>query len=204
MSARSYVVGSTLVTLGLTVVVVSAELFGLGSFRFGLLAFTALAAPLLVLGALAATWRGTRALALPAISVGLIPLLLVYPSLLAASYARRSAFANLAERSSDLIAAIREYEKRHGVPPPNLAALVPEQIQRIPKTGMRAYPEYRYERSAATSLTTTRQPRWELAVECSTGGINADEFVYWPNEDYPTTVGAGDFERIGRWAYLHE
>jgi hypothetical protein len=203
MSTLSCTLGSLIVTSVLALFVVGAEFLGLGSFRFEFAALSALAVVPLLLGLLAATWRGTRALALPAISVGLIPLLLLYPTLSVAAFARKSAFARLAERSMVLVLAIRTYEKRHGVPPPSLAALVPDELPQVPTTGIRAYTEYRYTRSDASALSL-RRPRWELSIPCSTGGTNADEFVYWPDEDYPKTAGAGDFERIGHWAYLHE
>lgn len=198
VNTRTYVLGSLVATLGLALLVAAAELFGFGSFGFEFAALSAFAVILLGLGWLAALWRGTRSFARPAIAVGLVPLLLVYPSLALAKFARNVAFARLADRSSLLISAIQTYEKRHGTPPPNLAALVPEELPKIPSTGMRAYPRYVYARSDASA------PRWELSVPCSTGGINADTFVYWPEENYPSTNGAGDFERIGRWAYLHE
>jgi hypothetical protein len=203
MSMRTCILGSLVATSALALFVVTAEVFGLGSFRFEFAMLSALAVIPLLLGLLAATWRGTRALASRAILIGLIPLLLLYPSLTIASRARRAAFARLADRSSPLVSAIRTYERRHGVPPPSLAALVPKELPLVPKTGMRAYPDYSYVRSDPSALPS-RRPRWELSVPCSTGGTNADEFVYWPDEDYPTTTGSGDFERIRHWAYLHE
>lgn len=61
-----------------------------------------------------------------------------------------------------------------------------------------------YERTAASTKVADQRPRWELSVDCSSGFANWDQFVYWPEENYPSTIGADSFERIGRWAYLHE
>ena len=44
---------------------------------------------------------------------------------------------------------------------------------------------------------------WELRINCSTGLLNHDAFVYWPTEDYPQHLYGGETESIGRWVYIH-
>ena len=58
---------------------------------------------------------------------------------------RSYAFYSLAERSKPLVEAIHRYEQDHGTPPKELTDLTPHYIQKIPSTGMAAYPEYHYE-----------------------------------------------------------
>ena len=113
---------------------------------------------------------------------------------------RMGAFARLAQRSKPLIAAIRAYEQKHGRPPESLPALVPEFIPAVPSTGMRAYPEYRY----STASTNFHGNPWVLWVYTPSGGINFDQFMYFPLTNYPRTGYGGWLERVEDWAYVHE
>ena len=44
---------------------------------------------------------------------------------------------------------------------------------------------------------------WELRVNCSTGLLNHDAFVYWPTEKYPEYLYGGKTESVGKWVYIH-
>lgn len=44
---------------------------------------------------------------------------------------------------------------------------------------------------------------WELRINCPTGLLNHDTFVYWPTEEYPQHLYGGNTEPIGRWIYVH-
>ena len=44
---------------------------------------------------------------------------------------------------------------------------------------------------------------WELRINCSTGLLNHDSFVYWPTQNYPQRLYGGNTESIGRWVYVH-
>ena len=44
---------------------------------------------------------------------------------------------------------------------------------------------------------------WELRVNCSTGLLNHDAFVYWPTEKYPDYLYGGKTESIDNWVYIH-
>lgn len=46
-------------------------------------------------------------------------------------------------------------------------------------------------------------PLWELRINCPTGLLNHDTFVYWPTEDYPEHLYGGHTESVGRWVYVH-
>jgi len=115
---------------------------------------------------------------------------------------RRAAFVRLAERSTPLVTAIRAYESKYGAPPPALAKLVPEFLPEVPRTGMRAYPIYRYYAGPVASKCDGNP--WVLEVSTPSGGINFDTFIYFPLQNYPKTGYGGYLEPIRDWAYVHE
>jgi hypothetical protein len=115
---------------------------------------------------------------------------------------RMTAFHRLAERSAPLIQAIRAYESQHGSPPRDLAALVPGFLPSIPGTGMAAYPEYGY--FVSQDLSEKEGNPWVIIINTPRGGINFDEFMYFPLQNYPTKGYGGSLQRIRDWAYLHE
>jgi hypothetical protein len=43
-----------------------------------------------------------------------------------------------------------------------------------------------------------------LVVFTPSGAINFDQFMYFPNRNYPEQGFGGWIERIGDWAYVHE
>ena len=115
---------------------------------------------------------------------------------------RNSAFHDLAVRSTALVSAIEKHIDDHGSPPESLNHLVPEYLIEIPNTGMMAYSEYRYE--VGEKAERFEGNPWVLRVFTSSGGINFDEFMYFPLQNYPENGYGGSFERVGQWAYLHE
>ncbi len=115
---------------------------------------------------------------------------------------RMAAFQHLAERSAPLVQAIRAYESRHGAPPPDLTALVPEFLPSIPSTGMAAYASYEYY-VGAKAAGYDGNP-WVLVVSTPSGGLNWDQFMYFALQNYPKTGYGGCLERISDWAYVHE
>ena len=70
------------------------------------------------------------------------------------------------------------------------------------RRGARTYPEYRY--TVGLTARSRWSNDWVLHVNTPSGGINFDEFVYFPNGSYPDRDRGGWYERIGRWAYYHE
>ena len=65
---------------------------------------------------------------------------------------------------------------------------------------MGAYPEYHYSTSSKDYLGNP----WVLTIYTPSGGINFDQFMYFPLTNYPKTGYGGSLERIGDWAYVHE
>ena len=114
---------------------------------------------------------------------------------------RMKAFHRLAGRSRPLVSAIHNYEKKYGHPPESLESLVPEFIAKVPATGIAAYPEYRYSRSATNRYHGNP---WVITIFTPSGGINFDQFMYFPLTNYPEVGYGGRLERVGDWAYVHE
>lgn len=119
----------------------------------------------------------------------------VYPGMAAHLYLRKVAFEVLADRSSILVEAIKQYEGNTGAPPATLNDLVPRYLAEIPHTGMAAYPNYEY--STASEFCSAANA-WSVIV-IAAESFNFDVFMYCPEKDYPSR-----FEAIGDWAYLHE
>jgi len=113
---------------------------------------------------------------------------------------RSTEFHALAKRSQPLVDAITQYTKDNGAPPPSLAALVPTYISTIPDTGMGAYPKYEY----SIDPSYWHGNPWVLYVSTPNIGLNFDQFLYYPLQNYPTSGSIGPYERIQTWAYFHE
>ncbi len=115
---------------------------------------------------------------------------------------RMDAFTKLSIRSAELVTAIKQYEQANGVPPKTLGELVPGFFTEIPGTGMRAYPDYRY-LSGEDAASYEGNP-WVLTVFTPSGGINFDQFIYLPRQNYPDKGFGGWLQRVNEWAYVHE
>ncbi len=115
---------------------------------------------------------------------------------------RNYAFHDLADRSAPLVAAIHKYSVDNGSPPESLNELVPNYLSEVPGTGMMAYSEFRYEVGEAAERYEGNP--WVLRISTPSGGINFDEFMYFPLHNYPERGYGGSFQQIGDWAYLHE
>ena len=50
---------------------------------------------------------------------------------------------------------------------------------------------------------TVQGSPWELRINCPTGLLNHDAFVYWPTGNYPAHLYGGKTEPIGKWVYIH-
>ncbi len=120
----------------------------------------------------------------------------------AGSQIRRAAFIGLAERGKPLVEAVKTYERNHGRPPESLNSLVPDYLPAIPSTRMGAYPAYEYASGDRARRFETNP--WVIYVVTPSGGINFDQFLYFPLQNYPKKGFGGWLERIGEWAYVHE
>lgn len=144
-------------------------------------------------------WRRTASAWL-LVCVIFIPM--CFAGIVAGDKIRMSAFYNLASKSKPLVSAIHEFTNQTGLPPSSLDALVPDYINEIPKTGMMAYSKYRYY-VGEDAIRYEGNP-WVLRVFTPSGGINFDEFMYFPLQNYPERGYGGSFQKIQDWAYLHE
>ena len=120
----------------------------------------------------------------------------------AGAHIRRAGFVALAERSKPLVKAVKQYEHDQGKPPGSLDALVPTYLPQVPSTGLGAYPKYEYV-SGDKAKRFEANP-WAIYVFTPSGGINFDQFLYFPLQNYPKKGFGGWLERIGDWAYVHE
>lgn len=116
---------------------------------------------------------------------------------------RHAAFERLAVRSAPLVASIRRYTAEQGHPPATLQQLVPAYLERVPGTGLAAYPDYEYV-TGDDARERYHGNDWVLWVSTPSGIIDFDLFVYYPRGNYPAAGHGGVLERIGEWAYVHE
>ena len=119
----------------------------------------------------------------------------------AADTIQTASFHDLAARSMPLVEAVRAYEKAEGHPPRALDDLVPSYLDSVPSTGLAAYPEYEIHMGNESSMWKGNP--WVLCVPVSSGMLNWDLFLYFPNQNYPPDESSA-FERMGNWAYFHE
>jgi hypothetical protein len=115
---------------------------------------------------------------------------------------RIHAFRELAQRSSPIVEAIKNYELTNGAPPNTLEELVPQHLSALPSTGIKAYPYY--ELYLPKSKADIDGNPWMLFVNTPSGGINFDMLIYLPRENYPDTGYGGWLEPVDHWAYVHE
>ena len=115
---------------------------------------------------------------------------------------RHKAFVELAARSQLLVDAIGSFERKYGQPPNHLSELIPEFFTEVPRTGIGRYPTYHYQ-SKFENPTDYYDNPWFLKVS-TRDGMNFDQFLYFPKQNYPEKDFGGTLERIGSWAYVHE
>jgi hypothetical protein len=115
---------------------------------------------------------------------------------------RAKAFRQLAERAEPLITAIKAHELQMGYPPAVLQDLVPAFLASVPVTGMGTYPDYEY--FSGTEAQRYERNPWVLVVPCGGPGLNFDQFLHFPLQNYPQRGYGGALERMADWAYVHE
>lgn len=137
----------------------------------------------------------------------MVPVTFCFVSTFAGCYfsrdVRMMGMASFAERSQPLIAAIKQFEQNLGRPPKKLKDLVPTYLATVPDTGMSAYPEYRYTTGELAQKEYDGNP-WVLTVFTPNYGLNFDQMLYFPKQNYPKIGYGGGLERVGDWAYVHE
>lgn len=146
--------------------------------------------------------RGSRMLVFAWLIAAMAYLALAVGGVILGSRIRSWGFDRLAVRSAPLVSAIRAYADANGHPPSALGELVPGYLARVPQTGIMAYPEYQYFVGIEAARYDTNP--WVLVVHTPSGGINFDQFMYFPLQNYPTRGYGGSLVRIRDWAYVHE
>ncbi len=172
----------------------------------GVLAVATMPAVAAFVGILVAPWflfsRKCRGTAFFALICSVACLVSFTVGAVVGAHLRKAAFVELAERSKPLVEAVKAYEGKHGQPPVSLDSLVPEYLLKIPSTGFGAYPDYEYVQGEKAKRFATNP--WAIYVFTPSGGINFDQFLYLPLQNYPERGFGGWLERIGDWAYVHE
>lgn len=146
--------------------------------------------------------RSSRTLVLAWLLAGVVYLPLGMGGFVLGLHVRHWGFERLAERSAPLVKAIHAYTEQRGQPPVSLTELVPDYLPRVPRTGMMAYPDYRYH--AGTNAHRYENNPWVLVVPTPSGGINFDQFMYFPLQNYPARGYGGSLVRIRDWVYVRE
>lgn len=166
------------------------------SLRRDILMMFLLVAPVLVVSPFLLFVRRLRAFAGRALLASVVFTVAVAVGLPLGNWVRAAAFQRLAERSAPLVQAIRSYEARHGGPPPDLTAMVPDFLAEVPGTGMGSAPHYEY--YFGDEAADVGNP-WVLMVAVPNGSLGDDTFLYLPLQNYGEEVG---LERIADWAYV--
>ena len=193
---------TALVAYGPLILIWSLCIFGVAWIIAGVEVFILVpaAASLVALaGLLAAPFKRLRQQAIRAMVIGGALVLLFVPTMVVAGKLRMLGFELAAQRATPLVAAIKAYEKDNGAPPATLQELLPRYLPQLPKrippleliTGEAARSEY-------------QGNAWVLVAQVSTGLINWDLFMYFPNQQYPELGYGGAIERVADWAYVHE
>jgi hypothetical protein len=115
---------------------------------------------------------------------------------------RHRAFVRASRVGDHLVQALAQYREDKNEYPDSLDRLVPRYLEKIPYTGMLAYPEFSYCKDRNDIQASPGS--FELRIDCTSGGINFDRFIYWPSETYPDRIQGNEVERIRKWAYVHE
>jgi hypothetical protein len=115
---------------------------------------------------------------------------------------RHRSFVRASRVGDRLVQALVRYRNDYGEYPDSLNRLIPGYLEEIPYTGMIAYPEFSYRKDRNDFQTNPGS--YELRIDCTSGGINFDRFIYWPSETYPDRLQGNGVERIHKWAYVHE
>lgn len=107
------------------------------------------------------------------------------------------AFKRVAIQSRPLISAIQSYDKKYGHPPEKLQDLVPEFMNKIPRTGIADNPNYEYR---VLSYGVNEVDHWKLSIKPPRNDY--DIFFYYPSEQYYIKDITGRNKKIEGWAYI--
>jgi hypothetical protein len=106
-------------------------------------------------------------------------------------------FTPVAERGQAIIDAVEAFYLDHGDYPECVEDFVPAYLKEMPKTGLAGYPDFKYRKGDDTIP-------YVVSVDTPRGGLNWDEFLYWPTGNYEKQYWGGWIEPVGKWVYFHE
>lgn len=115
---------------------------------------------------------------------------------------RHRAFVKTSLVGDQIARALAQYRSDRGEYPEILDQLVPGYLERVPYTGLIAYPEFSYLKDR--NDLQSRPDTYELRIDCTSGPLNFDRFIYWPSEICPDLIQDKHAERIRAWVYIHE
>ncbi len=123
-------------------------------------------------------------------------------SLKSADAIRLQGFERLSQEAAPLVAAIYAYNEEFGHPPENLDIL---QVNFPSGHAIKGgeLPDFEYYPGSIATDRYHGNP-WILRLETPTGPLRWDQFLYYPNQNYPSLGHGGWFEKVGEWAYVHE
>jgi hypothetical protein len=101
------------------------------------------------------------------------------------------------ERAQPLIDAISAYQADHSRPPATLDELVPKYLDRIPETGIGAWPAFRY---FANHPDRHHGNPWVLIVIPPNLIMGFDSFAYVPRRNY----SEAGYTPMGTWGYFYD
>jgi hypothetical protein len=117
---------------------------------------------------------------------------------------RNAAFDQFARRGASLVDALYAFEREHGRFPAELSELVPGQLSEVPRTGLGAYPAYRYYTNVGYPVTSLRDNPWALMVEVPWFQTQ-ERLVFLPNGDYhASSLGGGRLFPVRDWVHTME
>jgi hypothetical protein len=126
------------------------------------------------------------------ILIGLVGGFLIMPLATQWAYGKRVRLVlKVPARAQPLISALGRYKRDHGEYPPDLSALVPKYLKRIPPTGLAAYPEFQY---------TAADDRFSLKVTAAMV-LRFDYLLYSSAGDYHAYGPPGRIEQVLRGKY---
>lgn len=158
-----------------------------------------LSLPMAIVALAMLPFRRRRRLARSLVIIGGGLALLLVPAVRASAALRSHGFSLAARRAEPLVAAIRRVCNAEGHAPIEIADLVPRYLAALPE-GL----------PPLELVSGEDVPRdhygnmWCLRASVPTGFVNFDEFLYFPNGNYPSRDYGGWIERIDGWGYVHE
>ncbi len=197
LSARSAFVGGFVLWAAPALVWRALLLIGVGSWTtigmHCLIAFLAIAVALLGHDLRTHPRAGPHAAAITSAGLGVF-IGICFVGVVSSTW-RMTAFRWATHRAQPLVAAIERYERENGNPPPDLNALVPQYLDRLPGR----LPPFKL-------VVTNNYPpnEWILKADVSSGISNWDALLFLPHENYEDFEWGGWIRRLDAWGYLHE